>query len=167
MKSSREDTLETTIENGSPVERFPVGDNVNELLQSELSCKPDHALKPTPRNTPECVRDPIIPLIKHPPSQSVLEDIMSSENLENEMSLLELEESKLITEINPNLDSYTAEIGLLPMIDYLFEEANISTTILMDEGSNTSFITTKLAEALYLKGRFKLTKILRAGEEVA
>ena len=53
------------------------------------------------------------------------------------------------------------------MIDYLFEEASISTTILMDEGSNASFITTKLAEALHLKGRFKLTKILKAGEEAA
>ena len=53
------------------------------------------------------------------------------------------------------------------MINYLFEEATISTTILMDEGSNASFITTKLAEALHLKGRSMLTKILRAGEEVA
>ena len=81
---------------------------------------------------------------------------MSSENLENEMSLLELEESKLIppiTEINANLDSYIAETGLLPMIDYLFGEANIATTIFMDERSNTSFITTKLAEALNMEVR--------------
>ena len=95
---------------------------------------------------------------------------MSSENLENEMSLLELEESKLIppiTEINANLDSYIAETGLLPMIDYLFEEANIATTIFMDERSNTSFITTKLAEALKMEGEVKLTKIFKAGEERA
>ena len=51
-----------------------------------------------------------------------------------------------------------AETGLLPMIDYLFEEANVATTILLDEGSNTSFITTKLAEALHLEGEVKLTR---------
>ena len=53
------------------------------------------------------------------------------------------------------------------MIDYLFEEANIGTTIFMDEGSNTSFITTKLAEALHLEGEVKLTRIFKAGEEIA
>ena len=95
---------------------------------------------------------------------------MSSEDLENMISFLELKESELVpltTEINANLDSYIAETGLLPMIDYLFEEANIATTIFMDEGSNTSFITTKLAEALNLEGEVKLTKIFKAGEERA
>ena len=81
------------------------------------------------------------------------------------MSPLELEESKHITEINPNLDSHTAEIGLLPMIDYLFEEVNIATTIFMDEGSNTSCITTKLAKALNLEGEVRPTKVFKAGEE--
>ena len=95
---------------------------------------------------------------------------MSPEDLENEMSLLELEESKLIPpiiEINANLDSYITETGLLPMINYLFEEAKIVTTIFMDERSNTSFITIKLAEALNMEGEVKLTKIFKAGEERA
>ena len=45
------------------------------------------------------------------------------------------------------------------MIDYLFEEANIATTIFMDEGSNTSFITTKSAEALNREGKVKLKSL--------
>ena len=59
------------------------------------------------------------------------------------------------------------ETGLLPMIDYIFKDTSIGTTIFMDEGSNTSFITTKLAEALHLEGEFKLTRIFKAGEEIA
>ena len=53
------------------------------------------------------------------------------------------------------------------MIKYLFEEAHIAMTIFMDKGSNTSFITTKLAEALNLEGELKPTKIFKAGEEEA
>ena len=108
---------------------------------------------------------------------------MSYEDLEVELDLLDLEDCRL--EIRPNKSRHPnvmaikatyltvpdkenlAETGLLPMIDYLFEEANIGTTIFMDEGSNTSFITTKLAEALNLEGEVKLTKIFKAGEERA
>ena len=89
LQSSRGDALQTTIKNGSLIERFPVGDDVNELLQYELFCKPDHTLKPTPRDSLECIRDSTTPLIRHSLSQSVLEDVTSSENLANEMSLLE------------------------------------------------------------------------------
>ena len=53
LKISREDTLETTIESRSPVKRFPVEDNVNKLLESELSWRSDHALKPANRYIPE------------------------------------------------------------------------------------------------------------------
>ena len=53
------------------------------------------------------------------------------------------------------------------MIKYLFKEVNVATTIFMDEGSNTSFITTELAQALHLEGEFKLTKIFKAGDKIA
>ena len=53
------------------------------------------------------------------------------------------------------------------MIEYLFEDTDIATTIFMDEGSNTSFITTKLAEDLNLEGELKPTKFFKAGEEEA
>ena len=45
------------------------------------------------------------------------------------------------------------QFGLLPVIHYIFKEVNQGTTIFMDKGSNTSLITTKLATALYLKGK--------------
>ena len=99
------------------------------------------------------------------------EDVTSFDDLEVKvkLDLLDLENCRL--EISPNKSTHhnvmaikatyltvpdkenLAETGLLPMIDYLFEDANIGTTIFMDEGSNTSFITTKLAEALHLEGR--------------
>ena len=99
------------------------------------------------------------------------------------MDLLDLENCRL--EITPNMPTHhnvmaikttyltvpdeenLAETSLLPMIDYLFEDVNVGTTIFMDEGSNTSFITTKLAGALHLEGEFKLTRIFKAGEEIA
>ena len=84
------------------------------------------------------------------------------------MSLLELEESKPnlpITGINANLDSYIADVGILPIIYHIFEETRISTMILLDEGSNTSLITTQVAKSLGLKGRTKLTSICKAGEQ--
>ena len=60
-----------------------------------------------------------------------------------------------------------ADTGLLPVIYYVFEDANIGTTILLDGGSNTSLITTKLAEALRLEGKIMLTTIFKAGDEIA
>ena len=53
------------------------------------------------------------------------------------------------------------------MIYYVFEDAKIGTTILLDEGFNTSLITTKLAEALHLEGKIMLTTIFKAGDEIA
>ena len=104
---------------------------------------------------------------------------MPSESREMEINLSDLEDSRSNHTESPdptvmgvnaslNLDhDGPTDIGLLPMIDYLFEKANIWTTIFMDEGSNTSFITTKLAESLHLEGEFELTKIFKAGEEIA
>ena len=39
-------------------------------------------------------------------------------------------------------------------------------TVFMDEGSNTSLITTKLANALFLKGKVRLTTVLKACDRV-
>ena len=58
------------------------------------------------------------------------------------------------------------QYGLLPMIHYVFQDLNQGTTVFMDEGSNTSLITTKLADALLLKGKLKLTTILKACDQV-
>ena len=54
------------------------------------------------------------------------------------------------------------QFGLLPVIHYIFKEVNQGTTIFMDKGSNTSLITSKLANALYLKGKIQLTTVLKA-----
>ena len=76
------------------------------------------------------------------------EDVMSFDDLEVELDLLDLENCRL--EITPNKPTHhnvmaikatyltvpaeqnLAETGLLPMIDYLFKEANIATNIFMD-----------------------------------
>ena len=54
------------------------------------------------------------------------------------------------------------QYGPLPMIHYVFKEVNQGNTVFMDEGSNTSLITTKLANALFLEGKVKLTTVLKA-----
>ena len=54
------------------------------------------------------------------------------------------------------------QFGLLPVIHYIFKEVNQGTTIFMDEGSNTLLIMSKLANALYLKGKIQLTTVLKA-----
>ena len=56
----------------------------------------------------------------------------------------------------------TLVTGILPMIHYIFKEVNQGTTVFMDKGSNTSLITTKLANALFLKGKVRLTTVLKA-----
>ena len=99
------------------------------------------------------------------PTPSDSEDIMPFDDLEVKvkLDLLDLENCKL--EISPKKPTHhkamaikasylsvPVETSLLPMIIYMFKQADISTTIFMDEGSNTSFITTKLAEALNLDG---------------
>ena len=57
------------------------------------------------------------------------------------------------------------EYGLLPMIHYTFEDVNQGTIVFMDEGSNTSLITTKLANSLFLQGKKKLTNVIKACEK--
>ena len=51
---------------------------------------------------------------------------------------------------------------LLPVIHHVFKDINQGTTIFMDEGSNTSLIMSKLANALYLKGKVQRTTVLKA-----
>ena len=51
---------------------------------------------------------------------------------------------------------------LLPGIHYIVKEVNQGTTIFMDEGSNSLLITSKLANALYLKGKVQCTTVLKA-----
>ena len=57
------------------------------------------------------------------------------------------------------------QFGLLPVIHYVFKDVNQGTTIFMDEGSNTSLITSKLANALYLKGKVQPTTVPKACDE--
>ena len=95
------------------------------------------------------------------------------------MSLLELQESSsnlpessdpTVLGIDTSLDSeqdYLADISLLPVIYHVFEDTNTDTTILLDEGSNTSLITTKVAKSLGLKGRTMLTVICKAGDQMS
>ena len=59
-----------------------------------------------------------------------------------------------------------SDTSLLPMIHYVFKDVNQGTTIFMDEDSHTSLITTKLADALYLEGKVKLTTVLKACDKV-
>ena len=58
------------------------------------------------------------------------------------------------------------QFGLLPIIHYVFKEVNQGTTIFMDEGSNTLLIMSKLANALYLKGKIQFTTVLKACDKV-
>merc|ERR1712240_621141 len=54
------------------------------------------------------------------------------------------------------------QFGLLPLIHFIFKEVNQGTTIFMDESKNTLLITSKLANALYLKGKVQCTTVLKA-----
>merc|ERR1711867_223836 len=110
------------MDTGSPIERFPEGDDMDELLESKLPWRSDYTPKPAPRYVPEYVRDPTT---RHSPSPSVPEDPTSSEDLENEMSLLELEESRLnppVPGFNACFDSHFADVGILPIIYHTFKE---------------------------------------------
>ena len=51
------------------------------------------------------------------------------------------------------------------MIHYTFEDVNQGTIVFMDEGSNTSLITTKLSNSLFLQGKVKLTNVTKACEK--
>ena len=120
-------------ENLSPIpldERPPVGENMSE--EYSPTCAPRYEENQA-TNSPT----PINP-----------EDVMSYEDLEVELDLLDLENCRL--EITPNKSRHPnvmaikvtylkvpdeenlAETGLLPMIYYLFEDANIGTTIFLD-----------------------------------
>ena len=52
------------------------------------------------------------------------------------------------------------------MIYHVFEDTNTETTILLDEGSNISLISSKIAKALGLKGKIMLTTICKAGNKI-
>ena len=54
------------------------------------------------------------------------------------------------------------QFGFLPVIHYVSKDVNQGTTIFMDEGSNTSLIMLKLANALYLKGKVQCKTVLKA-----
>ena len=56
------------------------------------------------------------------------------------------------------------DYGMLAMLHYTFKEVNQGTTVFIDGGSNTSLITTSLANSLYLKGKIRLTTVTRACE---
>ena len=55
-------------------------------------------------------------------------------------------------------------IGMLPILHYVFEDTKIGTSILMDKGSNTSLISTKLVKSLNLEGKPKITTVTKACE---
>ena len=56
------------------------------------------------------------------------------------------------------------EYGLLPMVHHVFQEVNQATVIFMDEGSNTSLISKTLVNSLFMKGKVKLTSVVKACE---
>ena len=66
---------------------------------------------------------------------------------------------------SPDQDDFE-DYGLLSMIHYVFKDVNQGTTIFMDKGSNTSLITTKLTDSLFLEGKVKLTTVLKACDKV-
>ena len=158
--------IKEIMDNVPMIERPPVGKDTEEFFKSiQLPWRTEYTPKSAPRYVPKYVRDPATRNLPPPP---VSEDATSSEDLETEMSLLELEESRSnspVLGINASLDSHLADIGILPIIYHIFEETHTSTTILLDEGSNTSLITMQVAESLGLKGRTMLTSMCKAGEQ--
>ena len=169
--------IKEIIDKITPKERHPTGENTTAVLEStQLPWRTEHTHGDVPGQVPRNVRDSTARTLSSPP---VPEIVVPSGSREAEINPLDLEDLRsnhtqspdptvmgINASLNPDQNSST-DIGLLPMIDYLFEEVNIVTTIFMGEGSNTSFITTKLAQALHLKGEFNLTKILKAGDKVA
>ena len=61
-------------------------------------------------------------------------------------------------------DDDPENFGMLAMLHIVFKGVNQGTIAFIDEGSNTSAISTKLAHALYLQGKVKLTTLTRACE---
>ena len=62
-------------------------------------------------------------------------------------------------------DCDNKESGLLAMLHIIFKEVKQGTIAFIDEGSETSAITAKLARALFLQGKIKLTTITKAFEK--
>ena len=163
-----ENMIKEIMDSVPPNERPHLGEDTTAFFEAiQLPWRTEY----TPKYVPRYVRDPAT---RNPPPPPVPEDVASSEDLETEMSLLDLEDSrsnppgspdptvmgiKARSISDPDQDNI-ADTGLLPVIYYYFEDANIGTTILLDEGSNTSLITTKVAEALCLEGKIMLTTIL-------
>ena len=54
------------------------------------------------------------------------------------------------------------EFGMLPMLHYTFNDVNQGMNIFFDEGSNTSLISSKLVNSLYLTGKKRLTTVSKA-----
>ena len=65
---------------------------------------------------------------------------------------------------SPQEYSESGQLGMLPILYYVFEDAKVETSILMDEGSNTSLISTKLAKSLNLVGEPRITTVTKACE---
>ena len=63
-------------------------------------------------------------------------------------------------------DENSEDSGLLAMLHYTFKDVNQGTVIFIDEGSQTSAISTKLARALYMQGKITLTTVTRAFEKI-
>ena len=157
------------------MDSVPPINHMDKFFESiQLPCRTDYTPKSALRCVSKYVRNPAIRDLPSPP---VPEDVTSSEDLDTEMSLLELDESKsnlpgssnpTVMGINMSLcldQDVPADIGLLPVIYHVFEDTNTATTILLDEGSSTLLITNKMARDLGLKGKTMLTKICKTGKE--
>ena len=51
------------------------------------------------------------------------------------------------------------------MVHHIFEDVNQGTVVFMDKGSNTSLISKNLVNSLYMKGKVKLTTVMKACEK--
>ena len=73
----------------------------------------------------------------------------------------------LRTKTSPSNQSHpdSKNRGLLAMLHYTFKKVNQGTVVFIDEGSETSAISTKLARALFLHGDVKLTTVTKAFEK--
>ena len=167
--------IKEIIDKITPKERHPTGENTTAVLEStQLPWRTEHTNGDVPGQVPRNIRDSATRTPSPPP---VPENVVPSESLETEMNLLDLEDSRsnrtespdptlmgINASSDPDQDGPT-DIGLLPVIYHVFEDTNTATTILLDEGTNTSLITTKMAQDLSLKGKIMLTKICKAGDE--
>ena len=68
---SGQDTRKPIKNNRSLIERFPIGDDMDELLESKLPGRTNYIHKVIPRDPPEYVRDTTIQPIRLSPSLSL------------------------------------------------------------------------------------------------